>query len=720
MSAPAPSVDAESATLDQRLRSLPWWRRPRRLRREVAWALVLTALLAVATFGGVNFFAARDLLVRETEQQLANVAATRAESIAAGTERVVSTVSVASGDLAIVGALEDFTAAFRDLSDRTLTPAESAELDAWYAERVIDQLDEAGLGPVALSDVVPTDPSARWVQYHYTVRSPGQPPPIDPGDGSRYTEVNADVEASAQQFSSARGGGDVLLIDDTGTVVYTLFKRNDVGTNLVSGPYANTALAQVVTNDLPRARVGDTLLTDFGLSTSGRPSMYAVSAVSSGTRVLGALAVEIPVALLNEITSASGGWSEIGLAEGDSYVVTPEQVLQSEPRAWLDDPDGYLEQLRAGDETDQAEAQLIDVVGSPVGVQVIDTAAVRAALDGEEYRGLTRDYFGRSVFAASESFTAGGQQFVVVTEAPRSAALAPLSRYLLRILVVLVIVIPVVAAIGVWLSRVLSRPIRPSVEAAQSIVAGDRDPDLDTARRDEFGDLARRLAGMARALAAHEAELSAEYERTRQLLLSVLPPQLVDEDGSVVGTGEAAERATVVAVTLAPSDEHADHEMTSHALRQAAGVAEQLADGAGLQRVRTSADRYLFLAGMGSEDTGADDAVAFAGQLRSALDAADVDALLDLHIGLSTGPVATGVFDTGSLTFGAWGDPVRRALALAALSEVDVLLVDATTAQACDSDRWSMREADDILDLDGEQMELYTVGVGATTVAAGD
>ena len=48
-------------------------------------------------------------------------------------------------------------------------------------------------------------------------------------------------------------------------------------------------------------------------------------------------------------------------------------------------------------------------------------------------------------------------------------------------------------------------------EAAESIVAGERNPDVDTARGDEFGDLARRLTVMASALEAHEAELAEEY-----------------------------------------------------------------------------------------------------------------------------------------------------------------------------------------------------------------
>jgi class 3 adenylate cyclase len=305
-----------------------------------------------------------------------------------------------------------------------------------------------------------------------------------------------------------------------------------------------------------------------------------------------------------------------------------------------------------------------------------------------------------------------------VTEVPRSAVYDPILRYVRQIILVLAIVLPIVAAVGAWLSRLLVRPIQPTIDAAQAIAEGERNPDLDTDRRDEFGDLGRRLSAMADRLAAHEAQLTQEYERTRDLLLAVLPNHLVDEEGRIVGTGDAdaAQPATVVAVTLAPADDHQDSALLEEALRRAAELAETTAVEMGLERVRVAADRYLFVAGLGSADGGAEAALDFADGYRGHLEAEAADVELDLHVGLASGPVATGVLDTGSLTFGAWGDPVRKALALASLSRVDEVLVDATTARACGDSR-RLVPAHDVIDLDDEHMDLYTLDAGAGTAA---
>ncbi len=227
----------------------------------------------------------------------------------------------------------------------------------------------------------------QWLQYHYTVRPEGEPPPTDAGDGTEYSAVNADVTEAFEQFSASKAAGDVLLIDATGTIVYSLDKRNDVGTSLTDGPYAGGALATAVTQDLPRVPFGTTILTDFTVSATGRAALYAVSAVRDGSRVLGALAVEIPVELLNSVTSADGNWEAVGLGEdGDAYIVASDLRLQSEPRAWLDDREGYLDSLREGTEDEQAQVDVIELFGSPAGIQVIDTEAVRAALGRRRLR----------------------------------------------------------------------------------------------------------------------------------------------------------------------------------------------------------------------------------------------------------------------------------------------------------------------------------------------
>ncbi len=713
----ADAIDANPDALIAELSTRPRWQRPRPLSRKITVALIVTSLLAVATFGGLNFFAASDLLVEGTEDQLDAIAAARANSIENGTERLLSRVAAASADLGVVRALEDFSAAYAELDNDPISEAQFDELEVFYETEVLGRLRQLGLpdNEIAADEAIPASNAGRYLQYHY--RLPAGPlgeAPVDPGDGSRYTERNVEYQDFLSSLSEDIGGADLLLISiaDDGEIVYSVDKRIDIGANLVEGPYASNNLGQAVTTVLPRVPTGDAVITDFQvyLPAGGEPVAFAVSSVRSDTEIIGALAVEVPITSLNAITTANGNWDLVGLSNGESYIVSADGILQSESRLWIEDPEEYLERVRDGSPESEELAQFIEVFGSPVGLQPVDTEAVRVALEGDTFSGPTTNYLGQSTYASAQAVRLAGTQWVIISEVSQSDATRPLYDYLTRILLVMVILVPTAAIIGIVLARRLTRPIGPTVSAAENIAGGERHPDLDEQRRDEFGDLARRLNVMAGDLEVQEAALSAEYEQRRELLLAVLPPHMVSEGGEIDNDTEDHDEATMVSVGIRiVAGEFGVDEEGTNALHTAAAVAEELGESHGAQRIRVAADRYLFAVGAGTPGSGADSALDFVSNFiaRAEALAAEADAEFDLHIGLSTGAVATGVLDQGSLTFGAWGDPVRRALAISALSRADQVLVDDTTRAHATDELWLLEPATDVVDLDDEPMDVY-------------
>ena len=174
---------------------LPWWGRPRRLRRQLVGGLVFVALLSVVLVGALNVVAARDLLEDGTREQLASIGAARARSIEAGIERTESQASAAAADLAVVEALEELSAAFDLRGTGRLDDAQLAELDDFYERTVVDPVTDAGLGPITVEELRPTSPEGQYLQYHYTVPSGDDPEArmavSDAGDGSEYSEAHA-------------------------------------------------------------------------------------------------------------------------------------------------------------------------------------------------------------------------------------------------------------------------------------------------------------------------------------------------------------------------------------------------------------------------------------------------------------------------------------------------------------------------------------------------
>jgi class 3 adenylate cyclase len=682
--------------------SLPFWRRPRRLGPQIARTLVLTALAAVALFGALNYYAADRLLRDGTQEQLVSVAQARARSIELGTDRLLGRVSTASDDLGVARAVQDFDVAFRAAGTGTLEPPEAAALDDFYERNVLQPISDAELADLTLADVVPPTPAGRFVQYHYRVAD------TPAGDDTAYSDAMAEHDRFLTGLSNTIAGGDLLLISRaTGEIVYSVNRRIDLGTSLVDGPHADSSLAELFRQDLRRVRAGEALLSDFRIyiPNGGRPVLFAASAIRSGNEIVGALAVEIPVTALDRITTADGNWAELGLGDGESYVVASDGVLQSTSRAWIEDPDGYLADIQ-----DPEERRLVEVFGSPVGVLNVDTEPVTQAFEGQAFEGVSTNFLGRRTYSSSTSIDIPGVEWVVVTDVPLGDARRPLNDYLVRMAIVAAIVLPLTAIVGLRIAKRLMKPIRPALDAAEAVAGGERQLNLSLHRNDEFGDLARRLVRMASTLEQQEHALADEYERTRTMLLAVLPPALVDADGIVSGAGDRVDLATVVAVAIDTDRSDLDgHDELADSLTGAVQLAERLAAEHSIDRIRVAADRYLFLAGAGHDDDGADDALGFASALTAELQQfCDMSPVaFTVHIGVSTGPVATGVLVRGSLTFGAWGEPVRRALAISSLSASDEILVDSTTVAAA-APTWTLRPAD-VVDLADMPMSVSTL-----------
>jgi class 3 adenylate cyclase len=704
MSAAAAPAPEPTTAPDAPERRVPFWRRPRRLRRHITATLVVTALVSVVLFGGLNYVAADRLLLDGTQDRLVGLAQTKARSIERSATRAIARVATMASDRGIVRALEDVTAGFDDLADVRLTSQQEATLERWYTERVVEPINELDVVELTLDDVLPTTDAGRWVQYHYTLPDP---PAAEPP--TSYDEAVAVNEDYLSMLTGTFNGSDVLLVDRDGRIVYTSARGLDLGTSLVTGPYADTALASLVLDRLDRVRAGDALLTPMSVYVPARaePVLFAAASIRDGTEVIGTLAVRIDVAALDEIVSAGVDVEDAGLGDGDSYIVSATGLLQSTPQSWERDRVAYL------DDIDDAETRrLVEALGSPTGVQRVTTDPVVAAIEGDQFVGQTTNALGRAVYSAATSIDVAGVEWVVVTETSLEDSREPLFDYLRRMGVVVALIVVIAAIAGFLLARRLTRPIPVAVRAARAVADGERQLDLPDLRNDEFGDLGRRLVRTADTLSRQERALDAEFERKRELLLSVLPSHLVRDDGAVSGSGHRADTATVVSVVIDTLTLDVDDADLTEALGAIVDIAERLAAEHDVDRVRVAADRSLFVSGSETPDDGVGVGLAFATAL-----AREFHLLVErtsveftTHIGVSTGPIATGVLAQGSLTFAAWGEPVRRALAISALASRDEILVDATAAGAADGS-WTFVAADDVIDLDGRPMDVLRLVV---------
>jgi HAMP domain-containing protein len=670
---------------------------------RVAAALVGVALLSVLLLGIYNYVQARLLLNDAIDDQLMSLAAARTQAIDIGLEGIQGEVAAIAQDRAVEEALEDLDAGHAALGGSRLTPSQRAELERFYDETVIAGFSAAGLDPPAIDEVVPVTPSGRYLQYHYLVAP--QATGVQGRDLERARDDSAYSAAHRRHHDFLRGladavrSPDLLLISARDlSVVYSVEKRVDFGTSLVSGPHADTELAEVVLDKLATARVGEGVFVDFEpyVPAGGRPVMFLAAAVRSETAVIGAVVIQLEGSSLTRLTTADGNFEDLGLGDtGETYVVGKDKLMRSDSRLFIEDQERYLATVRK--DGDDERASLMETFGTTAFLQPVDNEAVDSALDGQEFFGTTRSYLGQETLTSASPIGADDLGWVLVAEVATREADNALNDYLVRVLLVALFLIPIVAVVAIVLARSLTRPIDPLIDAAVEVAAGDVGVTLPDLGRNEIGDLARQLNGVTAELRVQEDALGEEERRISELLNATLPPWLADAlRDPEADPDDLVDSATIVSMSIdgLPDPGDGDPEGVFELTTAIAEATEAAAREHGLERLRATPANSLYVAGLGAASSEADSALRFVASAVAAIGGLrSPEADLRVRAGLSAGDVAIGVVGHKQAAVGLWGDSAGAALTLDTLAAPGQILIDASAAAAL-TERWQLSEVE--------------------------
>ena len=110
------------------------------------------------------------------------------------------------------------------------------------------------------------------------------------------------------------------------------------------------------------------------------PASFIVSPIFEQDKLLGVAAFQMPVDQINNFMTNNQNWRDIGLGEsGETYVVGSDLTLKYESRFLIEDPSGYLAQMKnLGME--QNLLRKFEKSGNVIGRQKVDTTASQMAL----------------------------------------------------------------------------------------------------------------------------------------------------------------------------------------------------------------------------------------------------------------------------------------------------------------------------------------------------
>lgn len=634
--------------------------------------LLVTSIVSAAVVGYIGFESGRNSLRASVFDRLTEIRQSQTRQLQGQLGDLKNSLVVYSRGSTATQALEAFTAGFDQLATATITPQQQQGLVDYYTN-VFAKSEERQWGTQPdVSALLPTGNAARYLQANYTAPFDDWNAALkndDARDGSAWSAANARFNDFFREIVNRFEFDDALLLDTRGNVVYSAYKSVDLGTNVFTGPYRGSLLTDAYAKALDSTTVDYVGITDFGeYQPADEPTAWFLSPVGAQGRVDGVLALQFPISKINRLMTTDRKWQESGMgATGETFIVGPDDLMRSDSRLFLEDPQLYKRDvIDAGTPPDAAE-QAIRQHGTTL-VQPVATDATKLAQRGQRGTLIADDYLGHETLQAYAPAEIPGLRWAVIAKIDTSEAFAPVAAFTRTLVLSTVAIIFCVCIAAMLLARLFVRPIRRLETGAQRISSGDYGSTLPVTSRDEFGDLTIAFNDMSRNLAIKEDLLNEQREENERILRSLMPETVVARYREGEETiAQDHQDVTVIFADIAGLDEFSADLTSDESLSVVNRLVRQFdsaADNLGVERVRTLHNGYLASSGLTVPRLdNVRRTVDFAVEMQRIVDRfnGETGSTLKLRAGIDTGTVSSGLVGRSSLAYDMWGAAVDLA-----------------------------------------------------------
>jgi signal transduction histidine kinase len=418
-------------------------------------SFLLVGFLSIGVTGWQAFENARSTIETMTFDRLTSIRETKRRQIEAYFQQIQNQAITLSEDRMIVEATERFTAAFRPVGKP-------------QREKLLESL-----GP-----------------------TPGQHKTAL----GEYRSVHSTYHPILESYRRRFGYDDIFLVDAaSGDIVYSTLKKSDFASNLLTGPFRETTIASVFRKAKGATNADFTALADFApYDASGSvPAAFIASPIFDGDRNVGVLVFQMSITLINRVMTSGNNWRAEGLGgTGETYIVGADYRMRTDSRFFIQEPEQYFRRLlEIG--TDSSIVGQIRLQKTSILLQQVRTDATIDALAGHTDTKIINDYRGIPVLSSYTPLTIPGVQWVMLSEIDASKAFDSIVVLRERFILFGLVILFAAAALGVLISRTMSRPILSLAKSTERFGQGDLSHRASVTSNDEIGLLAATFNQMA-------------------------------------------------------------------------------------------------------------------------------------------------------------------------------------------------------------------------------
>ncbi|MDX2097758.1 MAG: adenylate/guanylate cyclase domain-containing protein [Leptolyngbyaceae cyanobacterium bins.59] len=658
------------------------------IKSKIIIMLLTVSSCSILVTAYLGYQSGRYNLTNRAFNQLTSVRASKAYQIDFYIRTLRNHVQTLSEMPSIVTAIQEFTAAYRQLETASVPPEFQRKITTYYQNEFIPRLGKTEEGSLVLGSFLLETTSANYLQYHYIAANPNPVGKKDvlsqATDRSTYSALHARYHPIFRNIIKKFGYYDMFLIDPEGTIVYTVYKETDFASNLTTGPYNESNLAQLLATVRRSKEKGYARIIDFAAYTPsyGAPAAFIAAPIFEESKFLGVLAVQLPVDEINNVMTGNQKWEADGLGKsGETYLVGSDYLMRSVSRFLVETPNEYLQLLQSLG-VNSSTINRIRQYKTSILEQKVDTVAVQQALAGKQGTRIIRDYRDIPVLSSYAPLKIEGLDWVILSEIDLAEAYEPIYSFKQQILISATLLMLLVTLLAMGLAYFFVRPINLLIANARKVEAGQLDAMAMLDAEDEFGELARSFNAMVHSLRAQTNLVEQKNLENEQLLLSIFPAAIAKRLKR--GEKNIAESVSNVSVLFSDltgfsklSDSLTAYELVS-ILNELVTAFDEAADRYGMEKIKTIGDSYMAVCGLSVPYLDHDKrSVDFGLEMLAIVRRFNHERgyPLNISIGINSGDIVAGIVGTNKFIYDVWGDTINIASALKSACPPGSLLI---------------------------------------------
>ncbi len=650
--------------------------------------LILVSAISAMILIYIGYVNGKNAINESIFNQLTSVKASKKYQIESYFREIGNITEVLGENEMIAQALSDFKQGFQKIGNTQLNTACSERLNTHYDEFVdhVSQNMEIKNNPELY---YPKSVEACYLQYEYIVENPNPAGEkhllIDANDGSDYNKAHQKYHQYLTDVILKFGFYDLFLIDlEHGDIVYTAYKETDFATNLYSGPYKESNLAELARRLRSNSDIKKASFIDFKnyRPSYGAPAAFVGIPIIDGATTVGALVLQLPVGEINKIMTGDNNWETDGLGKsGETYLIGEDFLMRSISRFYLQDTIGYTQALiDLGIEKEEVEKMYR--IGTTILHQRVKSKGVTEALAGKNETKVIEDYRFISVLSSYAPLQIRDLNWVILSEIDQSEANISIDKFKKKVFIALCIIILLVTFLAMYLAGRFVRPIDKLSEGVRRLSAGDYSQEIDIQSKDEFGELASSFNEMTHSIEKQQELIASQSLENEKLLLNFIPKSIAMR----LQKGEKNIADIYPNVSLIAIDIAGFSKLTTkigpaesvNLLNHLVEAFDNAAEKHQIEKIRTVGDTYFAACGMFHPRLDhAKKIFEFALEVRQLTKQFNINynIQLALHMGLHSGQVIAGIVGNEKFNYDLWGQTVNDVFALKDIEEDDQIFV---------------------------------------------